>query len=131
MRRASSGGGPTGRLRVIGAGSTLLSGFGGGDGRPLRLDGGTGSRDTGVMLSVVYCAGGGRVAGDDARRPCLMLARPDAGAGARPVELEMVPDRIVVFRSRMVGNGLKPLPAGVAAPLYLVTVLVHGMPDAF
>jgi hypothetical protein len=116
----------------------MVSAFGAGDGRPLRLDGGTGARDTGVMISCVYCAGGGRApaaaAGGDAGAggggaPCMALTRTDAGAA--PVEVELRADRLIAFRSRTVANGLRPIPPSGAAPLLLVTVFVHGMPDAF
>jgi hypothetical protein len=111
-----------------------------GDAQPPRLDSGSGDADTGYKLTAVYFLGEGWSNGDGGEllvRNCHGVTAAEGGAEedageegedlAKFETIEPRPDRLVIFRSRHVLNGIQKIEGkGSRKPQYAVTFWIHG-----
>ncbi|KAK1933925.1 Small glutamine-rich tetratricopeptide repeat-containing protein 2 [Phytophthora citrophthora] len=94
-----------------------------GHNQPLRLDCGSGDKDNGFKLTCVYFfnAVGTRVA--EQKRPSLKL-RTSLDEDAIVRQVDLMSDRLVVFRSQSVFNEITAVPDG--EDLFYLTFWIHG-----
>ncbi|RLN70837.1 hypothetical protein BBJ29_003016, partial [Phytophthora kernoviae] len=91
--------------------------------QPLRLDCGTGEKDNGFKLTCVYLLNAVEARITEHKQTTFKLRTSLAeGAPVRQVDIE--PDRLVVFRSQSVFNEITAVPAG--GDLFYLTFWIHG-----
>ncbi|KAG7401270.1 hypothetical protein PHYBOEH_002074 [Phytophthora boehmeriae] len=87
--------------------------------QPLRLDCGKGDRDNGFKLTCVYLFNA-----VETRIAVTLKLRTSLGEGVPVRQVDIVPDRLVLFRSQSVFNEITVVPEG--ADLFYLTFWIHG-----
>ena len=94
--------------------------------RPVRRDNPGGADENGVKLSAHYFVPPPQWKRAVHGGALQLLPDNKAGSAATPVEPKL--DRLVLLSSRQVANGMEAVTAGHSAPLFYVSLYLHGPP---